>query len=187
MELANVVRMLKFERLGAIAAAAATLYFAIAGARGQIAQSRYEAEEDLHGAFRYLKQHVGPQDLVLVHAAAREGFLLYAAMDGWQGPDPVFGSTGWPCCARNRDARPRISTEQATFQGLNRMIPADFRGRIWLYFPTRPSHWDYAGLNEGELWRKYTWEKGCPPEPYIALKNLALSPMNCAGRQLHPR
>jgi hypothetical protein len=187
VELENLARaILKSERIGAVLAVAAALFFAIAGIRGQISQKRYESEEDLHSAFRYLKQHVTPRDLVLVHAAAREGFMLYAVMDGWQGPAPNFGSTGWPCCARNRDARPRISIESAAIQDLDRMIPDGFKGRIWLYYPTRPSHWDYVGLDEGALWRNYTWQKGCPPDPYIALKNLALSPMNCAGRRGAP-
>jgi hypothetical protein len=36
-----------------------------------------------------------------------------------------------------------------------------------------------VGLNEGDLWRKRVWEKGCPPGPYVAFKNLAVSPMEC--------
>ncbi len=171
-------------RARAVIAAVATALVVLYGIRGEAAQQRYGTEEDLHGAFRYLKQHVAEQDLVLVHAAVREGFLLYAAMDGWQGPAPIFGSTGWPCCARNRDAAPRRSTEQSTVRDLDRMIPKNFRGRIWLYYPTRPSHWDYTGLDEGGLWRKHTWEKGCTPGPYIALKNLTLNPMYCAGQPL---
>ena len=155
------------------------LFFASVNVRNQIRERRDLPEEDFAGAFSYLKEHVGPSDLLLVHAAAREGFRLYSAMGEWSGPPPFYGNTGWPCCARGRNAWPGTSTEAAVIADINAMIPERFFGKIWLFYPTRPSHWTYVGLNEGDLWRKLVWEKGCPPGTYKALANLAISPMDC--------
>jgi hypothetical protein len=166
-------------RLRAGIALGFALSFAAANVRSQIRERRDVAEEDFSGAFGYLKSHVRPGDLLLIHAAAREGFKLYSAMEGWTGSPPVYGSTGWPCCARGRNALPGQSTVASVTADINAMIPRGFSGTIWLFYPSRPSHWKYVGLDEGNLWRKLVWEKGCPPGPYIALENLAVSPMEC--------
>jgi hypothetical protein len=172
----------RFPRSWGAMALGFALFFAAINVRSQIRERRDLPEEDLSGAFQALKDRVGPSDLLLVHAAAREGFRLYSAINGgWGGPAPVYGSTGWPCCARGKDARPGRSSEAAVATDINSMIPSGFSRRVWLFYPTRPSHWSYVGVNEGNLWRKFTWEKGCPPGPYIALKNLAISPMNCGS------
>jgi hypothetical protein len=173
------------QRFAAVALALAVLFAAV-NVRNQIRERRDLAEEDFSGAFQYLKDHAGPHDLVLVHAAAREGFRLYSAMLGWTGPPPVYGNTGWPCCARGKDARPGQSTEAAVVRDVTSMIPRGFSGQIWLFYSTRPSHWKYVGLNEGDLWRKTAWERGCPPGPYMSLKNLAVSPMECGSTAAQP-
>jgi hypothetical protein len=157
----------------------AAVVVAIAGVRSQIRDRRELPIENYAAAVGHLKGHAGPNDLVVVHAATREGFRLYADMDAWSGPEPRFGNTGWPCCARGRNAFPGTSSEQAVSADLDRLIPPHFHGRVWLMYPTRPTHWRYTGLDEGNLWRKKVWEKGCPPEPYLDFHNLALSPMFC--------
>jgi hypothetical protein len=167
-------------RFGAVVLALAVLFAAI-NVRNQIREGRDLAEEDFSGAFQYLKDHAGTHDLILVHAAAREGFRLYSDILGWSGSPPVYGNTGWPCCARGKDARPGQSAEAAVVRDVTSMIPHGFSGQIWLFYSTRPSHWKYVGLNEGDLWRKTAWERGCPPGPYMALKNLAVSPMECGA------
>jgi hypothetical protein len=169
----------RFPRICGALALGFAFFFASVNVRSQIRERRDLPEEDFSGAFQYLKDHVGPSDLLAVHAAAREGFRLYSAMLGWTGPPPVYGSTGWPCCARGRNALPGQSTEAAVAADINAIIPPGFSGKVWLFYPTRPSHWDYTGKNEGDLWRKRVWEGGCPPETYVALRNLAISPMNC--------
>ena len=168
------------QRFGTLAVVLALLFAAV-NVRNQIRDRRDLAEEDYAGAFQYLKDHIGPHDLVLIHAAAREGFRLYSAMLGWSGPPPVYGNTGWPCCARGKDARPGQSTEAVVVRDVTSMIPRGFSGQIWLFYSTRPSHWKYVGLNEGNLWRKTAWERGCPPGAYMALKNLAVSAMECVA------
>jgi hypothetical protein len=136
--------------------------------------------EDFSGAVRFLGQHVAPKDIVLVHACCKEGFELYTSMYGWHGPPVVYGETGWPCCARGKDARPGTSTEQKVFQDLDSKIPHGFSGRIWLVYTTRPTHWAYVGLDEAHLWIVHVWEKGCPAGPTFDFGNLTVLPMNCA-------
>lgn len=140
---------------------------------------RSEPFEDYPAAISYLREHVQPNDLLLVHPDARQGLQLYAAIAHWD-PPARYASTGWPCCLRGRT--PARSTEAAVRADLARLIPADFRGRVWLFYANRPLHWDYIGLNEGELWRKITWDNGCPPAEYVALPNLVISPMQCVGK-----
>jgi hypothetical protein len=137
------------------------------------------AEENFAAAVRFLEQRVKPGDLVLVHACCKEGFLLYSKMDGWSPSSVLFGETGWPCCARGKDSRPGVSTEAAVIRDVDTKIPHGYSGRVWLLFTTRPTHWSYVGLDEGELWRKHLWERGCPPGPYMRFENLAVSPMDC--------
>jgi hypothetical protein len=133
---------------------------------------RAEPFEDYPAAVAYLRAHVGPGDILLVHPDARQGLLLY-------GPDlPAhYANTGWPCCARGR--APVKSSEAAVRADLDTLIPADYRGRVWLFYGNRPLHWQYLGLNEGELWRKTLWDRGCPPGEYADLPNLVISPMQC--------
>jgi hypothetical protein len=144
-------------------------------------EPRGSAEENFAAAVRFLEQRVGPGDLLLVHACCKEGFLLYSALDRWNPPRVLYGDTGWPCCARGKDARPGVSTERAVIDDLDARIPRGYTGRIWLLFTTRPTHWSYVGLDEGELWRKHLWERGCPPGPYLRFENLAVSPMDCVN------
>jgi hypothetical protein len=148
---------------------------------GQLSGKVDQSEENFDGAVRFLHQRVTPSDLVLVHACCKEGFDLYANMDGWQMPPVIYGETGWPCCARGKDARPGRSTKKAALQDLDSKMPRGLTGRVWLFYTTRPTHWAYVGLDEGNLWRNHLWDRGCPPGPYFDFGNLTVSPMNCAG------
>ena len=166
---------------------AQTLAFALAigvvgqAALAQVIEPHATPEEDFDAAVRFLSQRVGPSDLVLVHACCKEGFVLYSSLDHWAPPKVLYGDTGWPCCARGKDGRPGTSTESAVIADLDAKVPRGYTGRVWLRFTTRPTHWSYVGLDEGELWRKHLWERGCPPGPYFRFENLAVSPMNCVA------
>ncbi len=149
----------------------------------QIIEHRATPEEDFYGAVAFLQRYAAPSDVILVHACCQEGFLLYSGLGRWSPPHLRFGDTGWPCCARGKDSRPGASSESAVIRDLDAKVPPGFAGRVWLLYTTRPTHWSYTGLNEGELWRKHLWDRGCPPGPYLRFSNLALSPMNCAARQ----
>ena len=145
----------------------------------QVREHRNQPEEDFAGAVRFLRQHVAPTDLLLVHASMIEGFKLYTVMEGWHDHHAVYGDTGWPCCRRGGFATRLTFTRQAVFDDLDRKIPNGFSGRIWLLYSTRDTHWFWTGLDEGKLWRSHVWDKGCPPGPYVVLENIAISPMDC--------
>ena len=138
-------------------------------------ERRATAFEEVQDATRYLAEQVQAQDLILVHASLREPFELYSRMDRWNGPAVIFGSTGGPCCV----PKSRRNGEAEVRQELDRLIPKGFQGTIWLLYTTRPSHWQYIGRNEGDLWRKHVWEGGCLPALYKAFPNVAVSPMEC--------
>ena len=172
------LRLQSWMRPGALLA---VVLVAVLSIRSEVRDRRWAPVEDAQGAFRYLKGRAGPQDLVLVHASAREQFRLYAATEGWPGPAPRFGGTGWPCCARGKNAVPGSSDERAVTRDVQSLLPAGFMGTVWLLYSTRPTHWAYTGLDEGDLWRKRVWERGCPPGSYKAFENLAVSPMRCGA------
>lgn len=151
----------------------------------QVTEHRNQPEEDVAGAVRFLQQNVRPDDVVLVHPSVREGFLLYAAIDGWKAPPAIFGDTGWPCCQRGRDPKPGGSTEKDIVEDLDARIPRDFRGRIWLYATTRPTQWTYVGMKEQDVWKRYFWDRGCTAGSYFKFENQGISPMDCTG--LRPR
>ena len=148
----------------------------------QIHHHRNLPEEDFAGAVRFLQEHAEPSDLLLVHPSVKEGFELYSAMEDFHTPQPVYGATGWPCCVRDLLAPPHSSSKQAVIDDLEAKIPREFTGRVWLVYSSRPTQWDYTGLDEGNLWRSQAWTMGCAPEEFHAFSNVALSPMNCTGR-----
>jgi len=166
----------------AVTAVALGLTFGLAGfaAANQVIEHRDAPEEDYASAVAFLRDHAAASDLIIVHACCKEGFLLYSGMLHWNPAHLAFGDTGWPCCVRGKDTRSNSSSPQAVIADLDAKIPHGYSGRVWLLFTTRPTHWAYTGLDEGELWRNHLWDRGCPPGPYLRFANLALSPMTCA-------
>ena len=180
MNVEDLVKYAKWRRglVEAVAIlAAATVMFL--GVRKQFHEGRFQPEEDMSGAVRYLRKNVGPDDLVLVHPSLQEGFLLYTAMQGWSAKPVIYGDTGWPCCPRGRPAIPDISTPEQVRGDLDSKIPHDFQGRIWLFYTNRPFHWQYVRVEDSKLWQNYFWNRNCRPELYIRFANLGLTPMAC--------
>jgi hypothetical protein len=171
----------RWPRFAAVAWVAAGVLPAAAAWR-EVHQHRNLPEEDFAGAVRYLRGHAAPSDLLLVHPSVKEGFELYAPIEGFTQPEPIYGATGWPCCVRDHLAAPHSSTRQAVIDDLEAKIPKGYSGRVWLMYSSRPTQWEYTGLDEGNLWRSQAWAMGCPPEPFIAFTNVALSPMVCRTR-----
>jgi hypothetical protein len=163
----------------------ATAVVMFVGVRKQFHEGRYQPEEDMSGAVRYLRMHVGPNDLVLVHPSLQEGFLLYTSMlgttQGWTARPVIYAGTGWPCCPRGRPPGLDISTPERIRRDLDAKIPRDFHGRIWLFYTNRPLHWEYVRVEDSKLWQNYFWSRDCRPELYIRFANLGLTPMTCAG------
>jgi hypothetical protein len=165
-----------------ILAAAVVMFL---GVRKQFHEGRFQPEEDMSGAVRYLRKNVGPDDLVLVHASLREGFLLYTAIQGWSAKPVIYGDTGWPCCARGRAPGRDISTPEKIRHDLDSKIPHDYHGRIWLFYTNRPFHWRYVRVDDSKLWQNYFWSRNCRPELYIRFANLGLTPMTCGALSVH--
>jgi len=178
----DLVTFTKWKRgpLDAIVVLAAAVVMLL-GVRKQFHEGRFQPEEDMSGAVRYLRKNVGPSDLVLVHPSLQEGFLLYTAIQGWTAKPVVYGDTGWPCCPRDKPAGVDISTPEKIRRDLDSKIPQDFHGRIWLFYTDRPLHWQYVRVEDPKLWQNYFWGRGCRPELYIRFANLGLTPMTCPG------
>ncbi len=164
---------------GLVLLAAAVVVFL--GVRKQFHEGRFQPEEDMAGAVRYLRKNVGPSDLILVHASLREDFLLYATIQNWKNPLAIYGDTEWPCCPRGKRASPDAFTPAQVLQDLDAKVPHDFFGRIWLFYTDRPLHWDYVRVYDPKLWQQYFWSRGCRPAVYIRFANLGLTPMNCSS------
>lgn len=132
----------------------------------QVRAHRNRPEEDYAGAVQYLRDHAAPQDQILVHASVKEGFKLYARMDNWNHP-VFYGDTGYPCCRRSVPTKSPVDDLK---------IP---NGRLWLFYSTRPSHWQYVGRDESRIWRMYLTSHGCAESSTTNLPNLAITQMDC--------
>ncbi len=183
MNLEALVKMTKWRLDAVVVLAAAAVVFL--GVRKQFHEGRFQPEENMAGAVRYLHKNVAPSDLLLVHASLSEGFLLYTGMQGWTAPPVIYGDTGWPCCPRAKAAGPDTATPDKVLRDLDAKIPHDFHGRIWLFYTDRPLHWDYVRAYDPQIWQNYFWSRNCRPELYIRFANLGLTPMACAPSSTH--
>jgi hypothetical protein len=177
MSLEDIARVTKLRWDAVVLVAAAVVVFL--GVRKQFHEGRFQPEEDVAEAVRYLHKNVAPSDLVLVHASLREGFLLYTAIEKWTNPPAIYGDTEWPCCPRGKQAGRDASTPEDVWRDLDAKVPHDFHGRIWLFHTDRPLHWDYVHVYDPQLWQNYFWSRGCRPAVYIRFANLGLTPMLC--------
>jgi len=177
MGLQDLARLTKWKWDAVVLLAAAVVIFL--GVRKQFHEGRFQPEEDMAGAVRYLHRNAAPADLILVHASLREGFLLYTSIQNWTRPPAIYGGTEWPCCPRGKKAGPDASTAEDVVHDVDSQVPHDFHGRIWLFYTDRPLHWDYVHVYDPKLWQNYFWSRNCKPGPYIRFANLGLVPMNC--------
>jgi hypothetical protein len=180
MNLEDLAKLTK-RRLDAVVVLA-TVVVVFLGVRKQFHEGRYQPEEDMAGAVRYLRMNAAPSDLVLVHASLREGFLLYTAIQGWTAQPAMYGDTGWPCCPRGKRSGPDTSTPEEVWRDLDAKIPHDFHGRIWLFYTDRPLHWNYLRAYDPQIWQNYFWRRNCRPQVYIRFPNLGLTPMFCSPK-----
>lgn len=150
------------------------------GVRKQFHEGRFQPEEDMAGAVRYLRKNVASSDLILVHASLREGFLLYTAIQGWTNPPAIYADTEWPCCPRGKHTGPDAFTPEEVLRDVDSKVPHEFSGRIWLFYTDRPLHWDYVHVYDPKLWQQYFWSRNCRPAVYIRFANLGLTPMTCS-------
>lgn len=173
------LRRVSLQQTSELAAVALAFLFSASAIAAQILAPSTSYQEDFAGAVAFLQKQSAPSDLILIHACCIEGFKLYSRLDHWTPPHVIYGETGWPCCVPGKDGRGL--SKDAALHDIDEKIPRGYSGRVWLLYVTRPSHWEYVGLDEGNLWRNHLWQRGCPPGPYFPFANLAVSPMNCAG------
>lgn len=163
-----------------IAAVAAIVWAASAAAK-----YRPLPIEDYRATIAYLQQHLTPGDLLVIHPDAREGMILYSAMNKWELP-AIYGNTGWPCCPRSRPVSnprlPAIEAIAALRNDLARMIPHDFHGRVFLVYANRWLHWRYIGIHEGDLWRGMLWAQGCVSMDNVTPENMVIASLDCSMR-----
>jgi hypothetical protein len=172
--------LLKDRRVVNAAAWAAMAAAVLLGIRTELRSHPYLPKEDVDGAVRFLQRTVAPSDILVVHPSVGESFRLYAAMHGWTSPPVAYGDTGWPCCPRQKISRPGISTRRAVNADLDRMIPPGYSGRAWLLYTIRPTHWNWVGLDESNVWRDRLTDRGCAmPKPYLQFENLAITLAIC--------
>lgn len=173
------------DRIAGFAGAAIALLvvgLGVDAGRKQLRDQRNRPEEDYENAVRVLRQQVAPRDLLFVHASVREGFRLYAAMEGWHDSHAVFGSTGGPCCARNRNEMPKSSSAKTVYADVDRMLPRGFSGRVWLLYSSRRTHWDYIGNDESKLWRNRLEQLGCAgKDADVVLRGIAITALDCVS------
>jgi hypothetical protein len=172
--------IVKDRRIVSAAAWTAVAVAVVLGIRTEFRSHPDLPKEDVDGAVRFLQRTVAPHDILVVHPSVAESFRLYTAMHGWTSPPVVYGDTGWPCCPRQKPARPGISTREAVNADLDRMIPPGYSGRAWLLYTIRPTHWDWVGLDESNVWRDRLTDRGCAmPKPYLQFENLAITLAIC--------
>lgn len=168
-------------KLGSVAALCLALAVPAYAISKEVGEHRNQPQEDTAAAVRYLQARVAPGDLIVVHPSAREGFLLYTAMDGWKVPyrQVVFSGIGWPCCQRDIPVKPPSPTPAQVHADLAARLPPVLTGRLWLFFTSRTTHWDYVGLIEPEEWERYLGSRGCASQSYTDFGGLAIRMMQC--------
>jgi len=141
--------------------------------------------EDYVTTIAYLRQHLAPENLLLVHPDAREGMRLYAAMDHWELP-AIYGNTGWPCCPRSRPVNnATLAASEAIAEvraDVAHMIPRDFHGRVFLVYANRWLHWRYLGIHAGDIWRGTLWSQGCNSIDQVTPENMVIVSLDCSAR-----
>jgi hypothetical protein len=135
--------------------------------------------EDMESAMRFLRADVHAGDLVWVHASVSEDFKLYRRMAGWNGPPVQFGNTGWPCCPRGIAAVKGTGREADVRNDIDRAIPMNFRGRVWLVYTTRPEHWEFVGIDESRILNDLFRERGCRRVPAPFFHGIGVGIFDC--------
>jgi hypothetical protein len=156
-----------------------TILVIVAGTRKIAMAEPRVPEEDAASAVSYLRQHVHQGDILWVHASTSETFKLYERILHWTDSPVRYGQTGWPCCPRGVVATKGASTENAVRRDIDNGIPDRVRGRIWLLYTTRSTHWEFVGLDESQITRSVFSERGCVEMPTPSFHNIGISAFDC--------
>lgn len=142
-------------------------------------RQKYTAEEDVSGAIGFLRAKARGDDIVWVHASCAEAYKLYESMARGRPLPAAIGNTGWPCCPRGRLAARGSGNEERVRADLQRAVPSQFAGHVWLLYTLRPSHWRYIGLDEYVVVESALRERGCATIKTPSFSNVGLSKFHC--------
>ena len=137
--------------------------------------------EDMDGAVSLIRANIRPGDFLWVHASCREAFKLYTKIDAWHDPPAHYGSTGWPCCAREVPNTLGTFGEALVRSDFGNALPIDFHGRVWLLYTMRAEHW-LGKPNEPQFMQTILKERGCVELPTRAFTDLGVRSFNCNQR-----
>jgi hypothetical protein len=137
--------------------------------------------EDMDGAVSLIRANIRPGDFLWVHASCREAFKLYAKIDEWHDPPAHYGSTGWPCCAREVPNTLGTFGEALVRRDFGNALPIDFHGNVWLLYTMRAEHW-FGKPNEPQFMQTILKERGCVELPTRAFTDLGVRSFNCNHR-----
>ena len=101
----GIERVLPVRGRNALAAAVAVLCVANVLASIWFLERNERSKEEVGQAVRYLQTHAGSEEPLFVHGALEQQAGFYMQTLGWRPTILHLGSTGWPCCARNRALR----------------------------------------------------------------------------------
>jgi hypothetical protein len=134
--------------------------------------------EDVAAAVSFLRSNVQRGDILWVHASCSESFKLYAKMTSWSDAPARFGHTGWPCCPRGIHVM-GSATKGDVSNDLDRGIPSNFSGRVWLLYTERIVHWRFVGIDEPQIMDAFFRAKGCLQKPTPLFHNMGVSSFDC--------
>ena len=106
--------------------------------------------EDAKEAVKYLRDNIGVEDSLYVHASMVEQFKLYCRMLNCVNGTYYYGKTGAPCCVRkeNIDLRNNAYDLQNDLHSFMRYNKVKTR---WFLFTGRSAHWNRIGRDESEI------------------------------------
>lgn len=134
--------------------------------------------EDVAAAVSFLRSNVQRGDILWVHASCSESFKLYVKMTSWSDAPARFGHTGWPCCPRGIHVM-GSATEEDVSNDLDRGIPSNFSGRVWLLYTKRIVHWKFVGIDEPQIMDAFFRQRGCLQKPTPLFHNMGVSAFDC--------
>lgn len=137
--------------------------------------------EEVAAAVEFLQRHVGPKDVVWVHASSSESFRLYQRMLGWQDAPARFGQTGWPCCPRGVESQRGMGSPEKVRADVDAQLPAGIAQTVWILNTTRAAHWRFVGVDEAAEFGAVLRQRGCREQPGPRFHNIAVGRFHCAG------
>ena len=138
--------------------------------------------EEYQAAVRFIGSEASAGDLVFVHACCEEGLRLYRKLEPWPAePVVAVGTTGQPCCPRDKPALKHDLVEVG--DDIRRHVPPDFRGRVWIVYTDRADYWRYSSVApEGPILRTAVEAAGCRLDGGRGFTAMRVDRLDCSHR-----